>query len=137
MAINEEKKARLIEELTVYMRKHKLSKSKLAQLLKMTPGSLGNYLAGLANVGRKIEERLKVLGIDTEYINSGYRENSKYGYTDHKDNTILLHESMSKYSVIQNKAKDALIQSLTNENNLLRTEIDALRSMLVENFKIE
>lgn len=139
MAIDNEKRKRLIEELTVYMKKNKLSKSKLSGLLKMTPGSLGNYLAGLANVGRKIEERLKVLGIDVEYINTGYRQTKKYesGYTDNSTESMRVSESMNKYSLTSGMAKDVLIRSLTNENSVLRHEIDSLRIMIVEYFENE
>jgi len=139
MAIDNEKRKRLVEELTAYMKKNKLSKSKLSGLLKMTPGSLGNYWGGLANVGRKIEERLKVLGIDVEYINTGYRQTKKYesGYPDNSTESMRVSESMNKYSLTSGKAKDVLIRSLTNENSLLRREIDSLRIMIVEHFENE
>ena len=74
MAVHDDKSKRLTEELSAYMEENNLSKSDVARLLKMTPGSLGNYMEGIANVGRKIEERLSQLGIDVFYIKTGYKE---------------------------------------------------------------
>lgn len=142
MAVHDDKSKRLTEELSAYMEENNLSKSDVARLLKMTPGSLGNYMEGIANVGRRIEERLSQLGIDVFYIKTGYKEEnitekktSRYGTGKSQNNKVS--ERLSTYAKKGTKTKDVLIRSLLNENTLLRNEIDTLRSAILEHSEAE
>ncbi len=65
--------SRLKEEVSSYISKNNLTLKQLAAQVGLTPGSLYNYMNGVSHPGNKLRERLKNVGIDTDYILTGRR----------------------------------------------------------------